>query len=305
MQTVIALLFCLLLGVMLKVDGVFALLWLPLGFAIGLFVTAQIALPVILGLPRAIRLVSRGEMRSGVYARLLITPVLWVVVLFVVLFLIGFFWPATAAWVAGNAALNVGTWLGIIPILLSPLSKKSRSNFREDFDRSYGQFYTGSSAATEALQERAAEPTEEDAARAELKRLRRDLDLLEDPETIFSFGQTSFDGDGIEQDYVAAANWFRIAAEQGHAKAQHNLALMYESGLGVRKDCSEAAKWYRLAADQGLASSQNNFGGLLEAGDGVEQDYVAALEWYRRAEQAGDPNASANVNRLSHVLKRK
>jgi hypothetical protein len=115
------------------------LVWLPLGFVIGLFVTAQIALPLILGLPRAMRLVSRGEMRSAVYARLLITPILWVVILF----LIGFFWPAAAAWVAGNAALNVGIWLGTIGILLSPLSKKSRSDFRDDFDRSYGQFYIG------------------------------------------------------------------------------------------------------------------------------------------------------------------
>src|SRR5438067_10835068 len=103
MQTVIALLFCLALGVMLKVQGIFAFLWLPLGFAIGIFVTAQLVLPVILGLPHAIRLVSRGEIRSGVYTRLLITPILWIVVLVVIPFLIGFFWPMAAVWVAGNA----------------------------------------------------------------------------------------------------------------------------------------------------------------------------------------------------------
>ena len=142
MQTVIALLFCLALGVMVKAQGWLALIWVPLGFAVGLFVTAQIALPLMLGLPRAVRLVSRREMRSGVYRRLLFTPVLWVVQLFVVLFLIGFFWPSAAAWLESNVALNVGLWLGIVGILLSPLSKKSRADFRADFDRSYGQFYT-------------------------------------------------------------------------------------------------------------------------------------------------------------------
>jgi hypothetical protein len=146
MQTITALLFCLAPGVMVKVQGWLALVWVPLGFAIGLFVTAQVVLPLLLGLPRAVRLVSRGEMRSGVYARLLITPVVWVVVLFVALFLVGFLWPSAAAWVAGNAALNVGTWIGIIGILLSPLSSKSRSDFRADFDRSYGQFYTATSS---------------------------------------------------------------------------------------------------------------------------------------------------------------
>jgi hypothetical protein len=142
MQAIIGVLFCLLLGIMVKAQGWLALLWFPLGFAIGLFVTAQMVLPIMLGLPRAIRLVSRGEMRSAVYARLLAKPVVWIVVLLVIPFLIGFFWPSVAAWVPDNAALNVGTWLGIVAILLSPLSKKSRDDFRADFDRSYGRFYT-------------------------------------------------------------------------------------------------------------------------------------------------------------------
>ena len=145
MQALIGILFCVLLGVMVKMQGWFALLWLPLGFAIGLFAAAQIALPIMLGMPRAIRLVSRGAMRPGVYARLLAIPILWLVAVSGMLFLVGFFWPSLAARVEGNDAFNIGTWLGIFAILLSPLSsKKSRSDFREDFDRSYGQFYTSS-----------------------------------------------------------------------------------------------------------------------------------------------------------------
>jgi hypothetical protein len=146
--TIIGLLFCVLLGVMVKAQGIAALLWFPLGFVIGLCVAAQIALPIMLGLPRAIRLVSRGEMRSAVYWRLLVTPFLWLVLLSVIPFLIGFFWPSAAVWLENNAALNVGTWLGIFAILLSPLSKKSRADYREDFDRSYARFYTGLGAST-------------------------------------------------------------------------------------------------------------------------------------------------------------
>ena len=156
MQAVIAILFCLLSGVIVAAQGIWALLWFPLGFVISLFITAQIALPIMLGLPRAIRLVSCGEMRSGVYPRLLFAPVLWIVLVFVIPFLVGFFWPSTAAWAARldrNAALNVGTWLGIFAILVSPLSKKSRADFRRDFDRSYAQFYTSLGASTEAAPE--------------------------------------------------------------------------------------------------------------------------------------------------------
>ena len=141
MQTIIALLFCLLLGVMVKAQGWFALLWLPLGFVIGLFVTAQIARPILLGLPRAIHLVSSGEMRAAVYRRLLFTPVLWIVHLSVILFLVRFFWPSAVAWFETNGALSAGVWLGVVGILLSALSKKSRADFHADFDQSYRQFY--------------------------------------------------------------------------------------------------------------------------------------------------------------------
>jgi len=140
-QTIIALLFFLLLGVMVKTQGWFALLWVPLGFAVGLFFTARIALPILLGLPRAIHLVSSGEMRAAVYRRLLFTPVLWIVQLAVIVFLVGFFWPSAAAWFETNGALSGGVWLGVVGILLSALSKKSRADFQADFDQSYRQFY--------------------------------------------------------------------------------------------------------------------------------------------------------------------
>ena len=147
MQTIIALLFCLLLGLMVKAQGWSGLLWVSLGFVIGLFVTARIALPILLGLPRAIRLVASGEMRAAVYRRLLFVPVVWIVPLAVIVFLIGFFWPSTVAWFEGNGALSAGLWLGVIGILLSVLSKKSRADFEADFDKSYWQFYIRRSSA--------------------------------------------------------------------------------------------------------------------------------------------------------------
>ena len=141
MQTIIALLFCLVLVLMVQAQGLSGLLWVSLGFVIGLFVSARIALPILLGLPRAMRLVASGEMRAAVYRRLLFAPVLWIVQLAVIVFLVGFFWPSAVAWFEGNGALSTGLWLGLIGILLSALSKKSRADFEADFDRSYGQFY--------------------------------------------------------------------------------------------------------------------------------------------------------------------
>lgn len=146
MQTIIALLFCLVLGVTAMAQGRFAVLWVSLGFVIGLFVTARIAFPILLGLPRAIRLVRSGEMRAAVYRRLLFTPVLWIVQLAAIVFLVGFFRPSAAAWFQSNDALITGLRLGVIGILLSALSKTSRADFYADFDQSYAQFYLRSTS---------------------------------------------------------------------------------------------------------------------------------------------------------------
>jgi hypothetical protein len=138
MYTIIALACCLLTGVMVRFQGITALLWVPVGLVFGLFVSAQQILPIIMGLPRAIRLVHNRQMRPAVFGRIILTPVIW----FVLLFAAGFFWPKAAEYLYNNISFNLGTWLGTIAIILTPLSKKGRSDFREDFDRAYQRFYT-------------------------------------------------------------------------------------------------------------------------------------------------------------------
>jgi hypothetical protein len=60
-------------------------------------------------------------------------------------------------------------------------------------------------------------------------------------------------GEGVKQDYAEAARWFRLAAVQGHARAQCELALLYAIGLGVIPDRIEAFKWASIAAASGEA----------------------------------------------------
>ena len=54
---------------------------------------------------------------------------------------------------------------------------------------------------------------------------------------------------------------------------------MYDNGQGVPQDYVQAAKWYRLAADQGNATAQSNLGGMYASGQGVPKDYVLAYMW--------------------------
>ena len=57
------------------------------------------------------------------------------------------------------------------------------------------------------------------------------------------------EGEGVPQDDREAVKWFRLAAEQGAARAQFNLGIMYADGEGVPQDDKEAVKWFRLAAE--------------------------------------------------------
>ena len=66
----------------------------------------------------------------------------------------------------------------------------------------------------------------------------------------------------VRGDYDTALAEFRPLAEQGDAKAQFHLGLMYANGEGVPQDYQEAVKWYRRAAEQGRPSAQYNLASM-------------------------------------------
>ena len=52
--------------------------------------------------------------------------------------------------------------------------------------------------------------------------------------------------------------WYRLAAEQGTAKAQVNLGIMYYNGEGVPQDYVQAHMWFNLAASKGNENGRKN-----------------------------------------------
>lgn len=102
-------------------------------------------------------------------------------------------------------------------------------------------------------------------------------------------------GDGVERDYANAVHWYRLAAEQGNAAAQHNLGVMYADGSGVAQDEAEAVHWYRLAAEQGNAAAQFNLGLMYADGSGVAQDVALSVHWYHQAAEQGTAAAQNNL----------
>ena len=66
---------------------------------------------------------------------------------------------------------------------------------------------------------------------------------------------------------------------------------MYVEGKGVPQDDKVAAQWFRRAAEQGHALAQTRLGGMYAQGQGVLRDYVHAHMWANIAASSGDKNA--------------
>ena len=116
--------------------------------------------------------------------------------------------------------------------------------------------------------------------------------------------------------------WYRKAAEQGLASAQHNLVcmptakalprmmpkpcagkgrrtgtrtqanlgFMYATGEGIADD-AEAVRWWRRAAEQGDARAQYSLGAMYANGKGIAEDDAEAVRWWRRAAEQGHRGA--------------
>ena len=108
---------------------------------------------------------------------------------------------------------------------------------------------------------------------------------------------------------------FKVAADQGHAGAQHMSGVCLTAGLGVPQDYALAAKYFRLAVDQGFAASQCSLAQLDLHGMGVPQDYAEGARFHRLAADQGhspsqlalgamiidDEHSSAEVRALEPV----
>ena len=98
-------------------------------------------------------------------------------------------------------------------------------------------------------------------------------------------------GEGVPQDYVEAAKWYRQAAEQNLTDAQFNLGLKFDRGQGVGQNHIESAKLYRMAAEE-FGDAQFNLGLKYAYGRGVARDFAKAHFWFSVSRY--DSNDSGN-----------
>ena len=119
-----------------------------------------------------------------------------------------------------------------------------------------------------------------------------------DAKAQYNLGLMYRNGYGVPKDDKQAVKWYRLAAEQGIARAQTSLGLMYANGYGVPEDDKEAVKWFRLAVEQGDGQAQNSLGNRYEKGEGVIINYIEAVRLYNLSARQGGEYGMYNLARM-------
>ncbi|MEO1866471.1 MAG: tetratricopeptide repeat protein, partial [Pseudomonadota bacterium] len=103
--------------------------------------------------------------------------------------------------------------------------------------------------------------------------------------------------------FSAALAPVQLAASQGDAWAQSDLADYYFDGLVIDQDRRTAAVWYQRAAEQGYAPAQTNLGWLYFNGyDGVAPNRAVAIHWFNEAAAQGNQAAAKNLRALGESV---
>lgn len=162
-----------------------------------------------------------------------------------------------------------------------------------------------------------------------VKWLKAAVAVRENKMALCMLGECYYNGDGVELDYVTAADYFRRSAALDYDDGQYQLGMCYLDGKGVQNNLAEAVKWLKKAARNGnddaakkmeeliakkLAKpskfdpeddfktlnqaakngdsvAQFELGEAFHKGTGVEEDMTEAVYWYRLAADQGNADA--------------
>jgi TPR repeat protein len=102
-------------------------------------------------------------------------------------------------------------------------------------------------------------------------------------------------GNGVDQNYSKAAEWFARAAENGQELGYYNLGILYYRGSGLNTDYKKAYDCFIKIADKGYSDAQYHIGILNHYGYGLPQSHSQAAEWYAKALET-DGNVDARIS---------
>jgi TPR repeat protein len=95
--------------------------------------------------------------------------------------------------------------------------------------------------------------------------------------------------------YEQALKWLTAAAEQGHANAHANIAVIYYNGLGVEKNTELGFQFFEKSADLGSSSSCFTLAKMLSDKNNPNRDLEKAFYYYLSAANKWHPEGQYEV----------
>jgi TPR repeat protein len=111
----------------------------------------------------------------------------------------------------------------------------------------------------------------------------------------FDAGQNTDNSVRATEYFAKSREWFKKAAQQGHASGQNGMGLLCQLGADEPADFIQAIRWYHLAAEQGDASAQNNLGNLYLESKDEPKNHLEAFKWHLKAAEQGIASAQCMV----------
>lgn len=126
--------------------------------------------------------------------------------------------------------------------------------------------------------------------------------LSSEADQLFKYGRYLETKDGAK-DLSEVARYYRIAAANGHYKANNNLQQLVSRGAVASPDAPrETIDLVEQLIKQGVPGGYYDMGHYLELGYGVKQDPGKALRYFRKAADLGSPEGQFYVaEKLSPV----
>ncbi|HLI99442.1 MAG TPA: tetratricopeptide repeat protein [Bradyrhizobium sp.] len=93
-----------------------------------------------------------------------------------------------------------------------------------------------------------------------------------------------------------------VVTARGNARALGRLGFRYENGFGVPQNYAAATDLYRRAAEQGDVFAQSRLGLSYDKGHGVPQDFILAYKWLDLAAAKASPRERDFYLRLRNAV---
>ena len=99
-----------------------------------------------------------------------------------------------------------------------------------------------------------------------------------------NLGHAYYLGTGVQKNLNHAIQYYLMAAEKGHAKAQYLAGDACEKGHGIERDCERALFWYKKAAENGEIMAMDRLSRIYGTGlCGQAENHEESMKWLKKS----------------------